>query len=215
MEFIIEWWDILTIKFNKHGDLIIQSWGYFPALILLIIIAYYTVKRWRQKTSWDVVEAEIPWAGGKIKIKPDYQDIQVAHKAWVELATRKAGLPFDEEHDVIVEIYNSWYALFAELRNLAKQIPAEKVRRSNDTRELVNLLVDALNNGLRPHLTCWQARFRRWYDEESRQNIALTPQEIQKEYLYYNELVLDLRIVNRELMNYTDFIRRIAHGKAD
>lgn len=206
------WWDLLTIRLNNHGDVVIQSWVYLLFLILLCVIVYWIWKNRSRQASWDVVEAEVAWAGGKVKIKPDYQDIQIAHKAWVELATRKAGLPFDEDNDVIVEIYNSWYELFAELRGLAKQIPAEKVRSRKDTRELVNLLIESLNQGLRPHLTRWQARFRRWYEEEAKNNPDATPQEIQQRYDHYGDLVADLRQVNDELMNYTDFIRRIAHG---
>ena len=149
---------------------------------------------------------------GKVKIRPSYEDVQVAHKAWVELATRKAGLPFDEENDVIVEIYDSWYELFREMRNLAKQIPAEKVRARRDTRELIRILVGALDKGLRPHLTRWQAKFRRWYKTELGKYPDKSPQEIQKEYPEYQELVNDLRNVNEQLVQYTALIKRIAYG---
>ncbi len=210
-----QWLDIISISVSSHGEFTIHTWILFPVLILTGVVVYFVWVRLRRKFSWEVVEAEVSWAGGKMKIKPDFQDIQIAHKAWVELATRKAGLPFDTENDVIIEIYNSWYALFGELRDLAKQIPAEKVRSSKDTRKLVYLLVEALNQGLRPHLTRWQAKFRRWYEEEVKQNFNSTPQEIQKKYPQYEVLVTDLRDVNIELMNYTEFIRKIAHGKTN
>ena len=35
-----------------------------------------------------------------------------------------------------------------------------------DAPVLADVLVKALNDGLRPHLTQWQARFRRWWEEE-------------------------------------------------
>src|SRR5205823_5879710 len=106
------------------------------------------------------VELNIELGGiGKVKIKPNHETVQIAHRAWVELATRKAGLPFEPEDDVIVEIYNSWYQLFGEMRSLAKQVPAYKIRSDESTREAINLIVSALNRGLRPHLTRWQARF--------------------------------------------------------
>jgi hypothetical protein len=61
---------------------------------------------------WTVVEAEISLGNiGKIKIRPNHEVIQIAHKAWTELVTRKAALPFDQEHDLIIEVYNSWYTL--------------------------------------------------------------------------------------------------------
>jgi hypothetical protein len=161
-----------------------------------------------------VVEAEVQLGGiGRVKLRPHYEDIQVAHKAWVELVTRKAALPFDKDHDVINEVYNSWYALFQEMRSLAKSIPADRVRASKDTRELVRLLVDALNNGLRPHLTKWQAKFRHWYEEALKEGAQKSPQEIQRDFPQYQELVDELVNVNKQLVDYADVIRRIAHGK--
>lgn len=44
-----------------------------------------------------------------VKLKYNRKDQEVAYKLWVELSTRKIGLPFDQENDVITEVYNSWY----------------------------------------------------------------------------------------------------------
>lgn len=126
--------------------------------------------------------------------------------------TRKAALPFDKDHDVISEVYDSWYALFQGMRSLTKTIPAEKVRGSKDTQELVRLLVDALNKGLRPHLTKWQARFRHWYENALKKSTEKSPQEIQRDFPQYQELVDELTKVNKQLVEYADVIRRIAHG---
>ena len=48
---------------------------------------------------------------GSVELRPNNEDVQIAHRIWTELITRKAAQPIDIEHDVIVEIYNSWYAL--------------------------------------------------------------------------------------------------------
>src|SRR4030067_1260729 len=158
----MSWKELLIIKISEIGGLTLELG---PLLILFIVMSFWVWYRckysnlWHQ---WEVIETEISLGGiGKIKIKPSYDDIQIAHKAWVEFAPRQGGLPFDEEHDVIAEVYNSWYELFREMRALTKQIPADKIRNSVDTQNLLNLLVDALNKGLRPHLTRWQAKFRR------------------------------------------------------
>lgn len=212
----MSWKELLIIKISEIGGLTLELG---PLLILFILMSFWVWYRCKYSNlwpQWEVIETEISLGGiGKIKIKPSYEDIQIAHKAWVELATRKAGLPFDEEHDVIAEVYNSWYELFREMRALTKQIPADKVRNSEDTQNLLNLLVDALNKGLRPHLTQWQAKFRRWYEDALKEsaNKGKTPQQIQKEYSEYNALVSDLKEVNKELVEYTNFIREIAQGK--
>lgn len=207
---------LLILKISYARGLVVEV---SPLVLAIVTVAgglLFLVWFLRKKAFWDVVEAEIPFSGfGKVKIRPSHEDIQVAHKAWVELVTRKAGLPLDEEHDTIVELYSSWYELFREMRNLAKQIPAEKIRKHPDTQELVRLLVDVLNQGLRPHLTRWQSRFRRWYDEaiNKDENKGRTPQEIQRDYPGYTELITDLKVVNEGLVKYTAFIRRVAQGE--
>ena len=208
----MSWRDLITIRITDSYGLAI---GIGPLLIaLLIIVGAFRVKYhyylWRR---WSIVEAEVLLGGiGKVKLHPHYDDIQVAHKAWVELVTRKAALPFDKDHDVISDVYNSWYALFQEMRSLAKSIPAERLRTSKDTKELVRLLVEALNNGLRPHLTKWQARFRHWFDEALKKDGKRSPQEVQRDFPQYQELVSELVEVNKQLVDYADVIRQIAHG---
>lgn len=212
----MSWRDLITIKITDAYSLAINVGPVFLALLVLgaagwIVYRYYF--RRRRLPSWSVVEAEVQLGGiGTVKIRPSYDDIQVAHKAWVELVTRKAALLFDKDHDVISEVYNSWYALFQEMRSLTKTIPAEKVRGSKDTQELVRLLVDALNKGLRPHLTQWQARFRHWYEDALKKSAEKSPQEIQRDFPQYQELVDDLIKVNKQLVEYAEVIRRIAHG---
>ena len=147
---------------------------------------------------------------GNVKIKPNHEVKQIAHKAWSELATRKAGLYYDREHDVVVEVYNSWYQLFSEIRSLIKEIPATHLKQ-DDTKKLANLLVDALNKGMRPHLTKWQAKFRRWYDAEivKDYNAEKTPQEIQQQYPLYDEMLRELIIINHQLVAYTIEIKKL------
>jgi len=210
------WRDLITIKITDAYSLAINVGSVFLALLVFgaaCWIVYHYYFRGRRLPSWSVVEAQVQLGGiGTVKIRPSYDDIQVAHKAWVELVTRKAALPFDKDHDVISEVYNSWYALFQEMRSLTKTIPAERVRGSKDTQELVRLLVDALNKGLRPHLTQWQARFRHWYEDALKKSTERSPQEIQRDFPQYQELVDDLIKVNKQLVEYAEVIRQIAHG---
>lgn len=211
------WGYFITIKMTQAGSLLVEVGPVLLALLLFAaagwVIYHLSFKR-RRLPSWSVVEAQVQLGGiGTVKIRPSNEDIQVAHKAWVELVTRKAALPFDEDHDVIAEVYDSWYTLFQEMRGLVKTIPADKVRASTDTQKLVHLLVDALNSGLRPHLTMWHARFRHWYDKALQNSAGESPQEIQRNFPQYHELVDDLIKVNQQMVEYAEVIRRIAHGR--
>ena len=136
----------------------------------------------------------------------------MAHQIWTELVTRKAALPFDPEHDVILEVYDSWYAMFGRVRELVAEIPATLVRDEKSTQELVRIATEALNLGLRPHLTTWQARFRNWYAHQQDQLQSRAPQDVQRDYPDYESLVSDLLEVNRKMIAYSAALRRLAHG---
>jgi len=160
----------------------------------------FRTKAIKLKTKW-----------GEWEVYPDYDTRRIAHQAWVEIKSRKVGLPFDEDNDVVVEVYNSWYALFGVLRELAKSIPPDRLQDCDETRKVVEVLMRSLNDGLRPHLTRWQAKFRRWYDSESKEPDTndLTPQEIQQRYPDFAELVADLKKVNHEFVEFADLLERV------
>lgn len=209
---------IFSIQATSNHVLIQVSW-WLLAICVLAFLAGWFVKHRRTmpELRWEPVSATINLGGiGAINIAPNSEDIQIAHRAWVELATRKAAILFDEENDVITEVYDSWYSLFQTMRDLTASIPADLVRRDDSTRKLVQLLVDALNDGLRPHLTKWQARFRHWYAAalQDPSNAGLSPQEIQTKFPNYSTLVADLKGMNGFLLEYSRAIKAIAHGEA-
>lgn len=185
----------------------------FLLLALFILLAGYLlyVSGILGKRFGKDVELTIQLGGiGHVTIKPNHEVNQIAHKAWVELITRKAGLSFDRDCDLVNEIYDSWYALFKEMRELIKNIPASQLANES-TEKLVEVLVDALNKGLRPHLTKWQAKFRRWYKNEidDIKKRKLSPQEIQKKFPQYSDLVADLEKVSEQLVSYTVEIKKL------
>ncbi|QWR77065.1 hypothetical protein [Candidatus Magnetomonas plexicatena] len=105
-----------------------------------------------------------------IQLKPNYDDMQIAYKLWVEVCTRKIGLPIDFKNDVIVEVYNSWYEFFKITRELIKTVPVQKIQQHKSTKDIVQIAIDVLNECVRPHLTMWQAKFRKWYNEEMKKD---------------------------------------------
>lgn len=157
--------------------------------------------------NFEIDQADIGIGDQKFTFKPNLTDKQVAYAIWVELSTRKIGLPIDFENDVISEIYDSWHGFFTVTRDLVKGIPAQKVRRDS-TQKIIRLSIEVLNEGLRPHLTQWQARFRHWYERELRKydesdgSEVLDPQLIQEKFPKIAELKQDMDRVNQSLMKY-------------
>lgn len=136
-------------------------------IVLIVLVAYiiYKVIRKIFIRKFKVVDMNINIANiGNISIEKNKDVSKIAHKAWGEIMTRKVGLVFEEDKDVIVEVYNSWYALFGIIRELLKEIEPRK--KDTDIEKLEIVLIKTLNYGLRPHLSKWQAKYRRWYEQE-------------------------------------------------
>lgn len=198
---------------NAQGLSIHIGWVFIILPLTFFLIKYFLCKNFFK--NHEIIEAEISLGNiGKVTIKSNHVVSQIAHEVWVELKTRKAALPFDEEHDLIVEVYDSWYQLFKEIRQLLRKLPAEKVKHNQDAKKLVDILTRSLNEGLRPHLTKYQAKFRKWYKEKSDcDDLGIAPQEIQRQYKDYKELICDIKITNEQLVTYANFIRELAYGK--
>lgn len=181
------------------------------AAVFLVSCLIKKVSKFSRKRSIDISEVTLGIGNSSITMHYDNRDRAIAYKLWVELNTRKIGLEFDKENDVITEVYNSWYEYFGVARELIKDLPAEKIEFAS---ELIELATKVLNDGLRPHLTKWQARFRKWYELASKEeNADHSPQDIQKAYPYYDELVADLIATNRRMIAYKDLMHKIAFDR--
>jgi hypothetical protein len=207
------WRDLLRIQVEGWGVDVHMGVALIGALIALIVLAGLLRQAFGR---WRVTKANFKFAGwGQVEICPDNDVAKVAHNAWVEISSRKGAIPFDPDYDVIVEVYNSWYELFRALRDLAKSIPPDAVRANGDAAVLAEVLLNALNRGLRPHLTRWQARFRRWYEanQNNERFASMTPQEVQRQFPDYRALLADLERINAGMIEFTEELRRIAHDR--
>ena len=188
-----------------------------PLLIVLgaVAIVWFTFRWWtgRRFPDFEIDTTELGFGDHKVSFKPNNIDRQIAYSIWVELSTRKLGLPIDLDDDVIVEIYDSWYAFFGVTRDLIKDIPVTKFRKDS-TRKIVNVSIEILNSGLRPHLTKWQARFRHWYGIEVKSKPDICPQDIQKSFPEYDALSADILKVNGRLEVYRKRMYELVTGKS-
>ena len=204
--------DIFRIFLDDNHNLIIQISIWLIILVILVVSAYFLfIKRILR---YGLVKIDIKLGNvGSAEFRPNKNDLQIAHKIWTELVTRKAAIPIDKENDVIEEVYDSWYSLFKRVREFISDIPADLIRTNKSTQEIVRIATQTLNDGLRPHLTKWQARFRTWSAAKKDKLIEMTPQEFQKEYPEYNYLIEDLLKVNEQLIQYAQELKKIIDKK--
>ncbi|MEQ1770703.1 MAG: hypothetical protein ABL879_12780 [Devosia sp.] len=214
--------NIISIGWDPQGLSLSVDIGLVLAII--VALALVGVAIWRGGFSargvpMEIDQAEIGVGDNKITLRPNLTDRQVAYAIWVELSTRKIGLPIDLQDDVISEIYDSWYNYFSVTRDLIKTVSVAKVR-DQSTRKIINLSIDVLNNGLRPHLTKWQARYRHWYekqigriDEKADASTVIDPQSIQKSFPKFSELELELLMVNKRLIAYRSAMQTLVFDK--
>lgn len=202
---------ILSVGILDDFSLLIQLSPWLLVLFTIFVVLWFAYLLFRKNglfgsvSSFELDEAEFGIGSQKLKLKANLTDQQVAYAIWVELSTRKIGLPIDLDHDVVSEIYDSWYTFFQVTRELIKTIPVSKVQ-GQSTQIIINLSVNVLNRGIRPHLTNWQARFRRWYDakiaKQEDDGSIIDPQDIQKNYPKWEELFDDMVSVNKRLIAY-------------
>ncbi len=201
------------LKLDEFSTILLQvdCWVFTGIFLFLIMIFYALIKRRCKVRDWEINEAELGIGNQKLKLKINDDDAQIAYKIWVELSTRKIGIKIDPEKDVIEEVYNSWYQFFGVTRELIKNIPVSKMKRES-TREIIELSICILNQGMRPHLTKWQAEFRKWYKQNSKNELELSPQEIQRKFPQYDELMKDLTKINEHMVNYCESMKKISLG---
>ena len=186
-------------------------WLLLLACILVVVLIH--ISRSGHASRWKAQEVTFTFGGMTTRLTPDDEVASIAHQAWTELVTRKAGIQVDDD-DIVVEVYDSWYSLFQALRLLAKEVPVSALHKSSDTKELLDTLISVMNEVLRIHLTKHQTRYRDWWQATSDSNHSdLPPQERQREYPQYQELFAEMREVNRSLIILAETLRRLAHER--
>jgi hypothetical protein len=186
--------------------------------IILFFLVTYLLKKYRNNSTVEQnikpVKIKYSLGGAEVEyeITRNYQNIEIAHSIYIELITRKAAIEIEEDKDVIVDIYNSWYSLFKTTRNELKSISGELIKDNNTSIELVELLTDILNKGLRPHLTKYQAEFKKWYNDQLEKDNSLSPQKIQENYKDFVPLMHSMKEVNTNLIEYSKQLKKIIDG---
>ena len=188
------------------------------AVCASLIFFIYTQLLKNKLSHYKIDTVTITSGGISTTIKKQYEVQQIAYSLWVELQTRKIGIPIDEENDVIYEVYKSWYTFFSTAREMIKAIPADELK-SNAAKDLVILTTNILNKEIRAHLTKWQAKYRYWYKKEKDKDSSkhTAPQHMQKNFNLsesenYKSLMEDMISTNEAIINYRKQLEVMVFG---
>ena len=198
----MSWYEFIN-WFQHTFDGFLNSNLCVPVLGLAIIVGIWIIYRNRKRTKFIGISDINAFS---VTVKVNMKNIDIAYMMFVQLRTRKIGVKFDEEYDVISEVYDSWYSAFQAIRELLMS-----VRPTPNNKELIDVGNKVLNVGMRPHLTKWQAKFRKWYtlELEKEENNKVTPQELQKKYPEYDQLITDLKSSQDQILELIDKLEEI------
>ena len=108
--------DTIDKRFITPSIVLGFDWTILIVLISLIIgfLLLFLVLRKRIFKRYSIVPVKVEIGKDfkvECRIERNEENIFIAHRIYIELVTRKAAIDLDIEHDLISEIYDSWYIL--------------------------------------------------------------------------------------------------------
>jgi hypothetical protein len=204
-----------SINYIKPSISIESNWYIVGGFIFIILSIPFLKRRFGNQinnifVSEMTFEINTPIFKCNTKLQRSYQNLYIANRIYIELVTRKAAILIDENKDVIFEVYDSWYILFKKIREEIKNLPGEVLVHNQNSKLLIELTIQILNEGLRPHLTEYQAEFRKWYSYKIKED-ERSPQEIQKDFPKHLELFESMLKVNELLILYSQQLKQFIY----
>ena len=204
----------ISIDSSKPALAFESNWYLIGGVLLLFPIIFFVWGKYLSQR-FNIYDLGVEISGAPkafFKVQRNDDNLFIANRIYIELTTRKAAIPIDEENDVIEEVYNSWYKLFGIIRDEIKTVPGSYLKSHNPTIALIGLTTKILNEGLRPHLTEHQAKFRKWYEQEKEKDEDISPQELQRRYPDYDNLISSMKQVNQTLIQYANELNKLIRG---
>lgn len=153
----------------------------------------------------------LPFGIGSAEWQSDHTERKAAWSLYVELVTRIAAQPLEEDRGLMREVLNSLYSLYS-LFGTTREILKEAGPDVGAARESVRgIAIIVLNNGLRPFLSKWHPLLQAW---EAKRPPELSPRDHELNWTeepYLREELTQLRI---DLEQYTKALAQIAGVEA-
>lgn len=153
------------------------------------------------------VSVNLPFGIGGAEWEADPTERRAAWSLYIELVTRIAIQPLEEDQGLLRETLNSLYQLFPATREILKEA-GPSVGASHDS--VGGIAIHALNNGLRPFLAKWHPLLQAW---EAQRPPNLSPKEHEDNWSEEPNLRSDLELLRKDLEQYANALATIAGVK--
>jgi hypothetical protein len=153
------------------------------------------------------LSVNLPFGLGGMTFIADEAQQKAAWALYVELVTRVAVQPLDENHGLLREALASLYSLFAITRTILRECGSEI---ANGPESLGPIAIEVLNKGLRPFLAEWHPRLESW---EARRKEGTSKFDHEREWADFKEMRKALAATQAEMRIYADMLAKISGAK--
>ena len=153
------------------------------------------------------VNVQLPFGIGGIKFVADETQQKAAWALYVELETRVALQPLDENHGLLREALSSLYAIFDITRTILKEAGPEVADGENS---LGPIAIRILNDGLRPFLSEWHPKLK---SHEDIRPPDVSQLDHERSWAEHDNLRKSLSLLQNDLKVYADMLAIISGAK--
>ena len=146
----------------------------------------------------------LPFNLGSLEFENDLAQQKAAWALYVELSTRIATVPLDEDTGILREALTSIYNVFNTTRQILREAGPEIAK---GPRSLGAIAIDVLNKGLRPFLVKWHPILKA---HEEKKPADLTTVDHERAWDSAPALRKELEQVRQEMVKYVDALAKIA-----
>jgi hypothetical protein len=146
----------------------------------------------------------LPFSLGSLELQNDEVQQRAAWSLYVELSTRIAVQPLDENEGILREALTSLYNVFNITRQILREAGPDVAK---GPKSLGWIAIDVLNKGLRPFLVKWHPLLKAY---EEKKLVDLTTVEHERKWERSPELRKELELVRQQMVIYVDALAKIA-----
>ncbi len=149
----------------------------------------------------------LPFGLGGIVIEPNEAEQKAAWALYVELTTRVATQPFDDQTGSLRAVLSSLHTVFGLTRQILREAGPSVAHGHN---AFGPIAIDALTRGIAPFTTRWHLPLLEY---EQRRSPEATLLDYERAWPHYQTMRAELHELQKQMRIYADLLAEIAGAK--